>query len=161
MFFYANALNLHQFNMKEAKPGVVVVAEDDEDDRLMTEEAFRENGMETKIIFVQDGVELLDYLHRRGKFTDPSSSPRPALVLLDLNMPRMDGREALKQIKSDDQLRTIPINIFTTSKAQEDVVRSYGLGVNCFISKPVTFTGLVDAVRQISHFWFDLAEIPK
>lgn len=140
---------------------VVVVAEDDEDDRLMTEEAFRENGMETKIMFVQDGVELLDYLHRRGKYIDPASSPRPALVLLDLNMPRMDGREALKQMKTDDHLRTIPVTIFTTSKAQEDVVRSYGLGVNCFVSKPVTFTGLVDAVRQISHFWFDLAEIPK
>jgi CheY-like chemotaxis protein len=139
---------------------VVVVADDDEDDRLMTKEAFEESGVGGTLLFVQDGAELMDYLYQRGQFAQPESSPRPSLILLDLNMPRMDGREALKAIKTDEQLKTIPVTIFTTSNAQEDVIRSYGLGGNCFVSKPVTFSGLVDAIKQLGQFWFQLAEVP-
>lgn len=146
--------------MKNDKQVIVVVADDDEDDRLMTREAFQESGLANKVLFVQDGVELMDYMYRRGKFADPESSPRPGLILLDLNMPRMDGHEALKLLKSDEALRPIPVTIFTTSKAQEDIVRTYGLGSNCFVTKPVSFTGLVDTIRQLGNFWFDLVEIP-
>ncbi|HND88561.1 MAG TPA: response regulator, partial [Saprospiraceae bacterium] len=146
--------------MKNDKHVIVMVADDDEDDRLMTKEAFQESGLANKVLFVQDGVELMDYLNRRGKYADPDASPRPGLILLDLNMPRMDGHEALRLLKSDNSLRSIPVTIFTTSKAQEDIVRTYGLGSNCFITKPVTFSGLVDTIRQLGSFWFDLVEIP-
>jgi CheY-like chemotaxis protein len=102
----------------------------------------------------------LDYLYRQGEFSNPEASPRPGLILLDLNMPRMDGREALTMIKKDANLRSIPVTIFTTSKAEEDVVRSYNLGVNCFITKPVTYAGLVEVVKQLNSFWLELVELP-
>ncbi|MCC7245108.1 MAG: response regulator [Saprospiraceae bacterium] len=146
--------------MKNDKQIIVVVADDDEDDRLMTKEAFEESGLPNKVLFVKDGVDLMDYLHRRGQYANPETSPRPGLILLDLNMPRMDGREALKILKSDDELKSIPVTVFTTSKAQEDVVKTYGLGSNCFITKPVTYSELVNTIRQLGTFWFDLVEIP-
>jgi CheY-like chemotaxis protein len=150
----------NQLIMKNGKRVTILVADDDEDDRLMTKEAFADVKILNDLIFVKDGVELMDYLHRRGQYTNPDLSPRPGLILLDLNMPRMDGREALQEIKKDDQLKSIPVTIFTTSKAEQDIVRSYNLGVNCFITKPVTYTGLVDVVTKLNNFWFELVELP-
>lgn len=102
----------------------------------------------------------MDYLYRRGQYTEPKSSPRPGLILLDLNMPRKDGREALREIKTDPQLRHIPIVVLTTSKAEEDIYRSYDLGANSFITKPVTFSGLVEVMKTIGKYWFEIVELP-
>lgn len=146
--------------MKNVRKVTILIADDDEDDRMMTKEAFDEVRILNEIVFVKDGVELLDYLYRRGHYAESEHTPRPGLILLDLNMPRMDGREALTLIKKDANLRSIPVTIFTTSKAEEDVVRSYNLGVNCFITKPVTYAGLVQVVKQLNSFWFELVELP-
>ncbi len=146
--------------MKKQKV-IIVVADDDEDDRMMTKEAFEECKLLNDIYFVSDGIELLDFLHHRGKFSGLEKHVKPGFILLDLNMPRMDGREALRIIKSDEKFKSIPISIFTTSKAHEDVLRSYNLGVNCFITKPVTYTRLVDSVRLLGNFWLELVELPK
>jgi len=107
-----------------------------------------------------DGEELMDYLCRRGKFSDPESAPRPGLILLDLNMPKKDGREALKEIKSDPDLKQIPIVVLTTSKADEDIYRSYNLGVNSYITKPVSFEGLVEVMKALSLYWFEIVRLP-
>ncbi len=138
----------------------ILLADDDEDDRLMTRDALRDARLHNDLRFVIDGVDLMDYLHRRGRHSDPSSSPRPGLILLDLNMPRMDGREALKQIKEDPDLRSIPVVILTTSKAEEDIVRTYDLGVNSFITKPVTFLGLVDVMKVFTRYWLEIVDLP-
>src|SRR4051794_13748222 len=116
----------------------ILMADDDADDRLMTKEAFEESHLANDLRFVENGVELMDYLKRRGKYRDPGTSPRPGLILLDLNMPRKDGREALEEIKQDPSLRRIPVVVLTTSKEEEDVHRSYELHVNSYITKPVT-----------------------
>ena len=141
-------------------PILVLVADDDPEDRMLIEDAFEESRLANTLEFVEDGEELLDYLHRRNGYSDPSASPRPGLILLDLNMPRKDGREALKEIKSDPHLRQIPIVVMTTSKAEEDVMRTYDLGVNSFITKPVTFEGLVEVVRMLGRYWFQIVELP-
>jgi CheY-like chemotaxis protein len=138
----------------------ILMADDDEDDRLMTKEAFNEARLANDLRFVVDGVELLDYLYRRGKYSDPATSPRPGLILLDLNMPRKDGREALKEIKADPKLRQIPIVVLTTSKAEEDIYRSYDLGVNSYITKPVSFEGLVEVVKTLTEYWFKIVKLP-
>jgi len=136
------------------------MADDDADDRALTREALAESRLANDLHFVEDGVALLDYLHRRGAYSRPGSAPRPGVILLDLNMPRMDGREALREIKSDPDFRNIPVVILTTSRAEEDIVRSYDLGANSFISKPVTFDGLVEVVRSLGKYWFDIVELP-
>ena len=141
-------------------PILVLVADDDPEDRMLIEDAFEESRLANKLEFVEDGEDLLDYLNRRNGYSDPSVSPRPGLILLDLNMPRKDGREALKEIKSDPNLRQIPIVVMTTSKAEEDVLRTYDLGVNSFITKPVTFEGLVEVVRMLGRYWFQIVELP-
>ena len=147
--------------MKKTKqPIPILMADDDEDDRLLTQDAFQEYRVGNDLRFVEDGEELMDYLHRKGKFTDPKTSPRPGLILLDLNMPRKDGREALEEIKSDPDLRSIPVVILTTSKAEEDIVRSYDLGVNSFITKPVTFEGLVEVVKTLGKYWIEIVALP-
>lgn len=146
--------------MKNDRKLVILIADDDEDDRLMTKEAFEELQIKNELFFVKDGVELLEYLNHQGAYADPESSPRPGLILLDLNMPRMDGREVLMAIKKDDNLKSIPVSIFSTSKAEEDVLRSYNLGVNCFITKPVTYKALVKAISQLNSFWFELVSLP-
>ncbi|MEC4982824.1 MAG: response regulator [Oscillatoria sp. PMC 1068.18] len=142
------------------KPVVILMAEDDEDDRLLAQDALEENRLANDLYFVEDGEDLLDYLYRRGKYTNPQTSPRPGLILLDLNMPRKDGREALAEIKSDFHLRSIPIVVLTTSKAEEDIIRSYNLGVNSFIVKPVTFEGLVAVMKRLGEYWFEIVELP-
>ena len=138
----------------------IVLADDDPDDRQLTEEAFTENRLANQLHCVQDGEELMDYLHRRGAFEQLRSEPLPGLILLDLNMPRKDGREALKEIKADPNLRRIPIVVLTTSKAEEDILRSYDLGVNSYVTKPVTFKSLVELVKVLGRYWFEVVELP-
>lgn len=139
---------------------VILIADDDDDDRMMAKEALEENRLANEIRFVVDGEDLTDYLNSRGKYTEPCSAPRPGLILLDLNMPRKDGREALKEIKSDPELRQIPIIVLTTSKAEEDIFRTYDLGVNSFITKPVSFTALAEVMKTLAKYWFEIVELP-
>ncbi|MGE0432655.1 MAG: response regulator [Planctomycetota bacterium] len=139
---------------------VILMADDDEDDRLLAQDALQAARLANRLVFVEDGEQLLDYLRRRGDFARPEASPRPGLILLDLNMPRKDGREALAEIKSDPDLRRIPVVVLTTSKAEADIFRTYDLGVNSFITKPVTFEGLVDVLRSVGRYWFEIVELP-
>jgi len=138
----------------------ILVADDDPEDCLLLRDAFRESRVANNLRFVGDGEELIDYLCHRGQYADPASSPRPGLILLDLNMPRKDGREALGDIKSDPELRHIPVVVLTTSKAEEDIYRSYDLGVNSYITKPVTFESLVEVVRTLGTYWLGIVELP-
>lgn len=147
--------------MNTAQPIHILVADDDQDDCLMMREAFKENRVSNPLHFVHDGEALLDYLQRRPPYDDEVRYPLPGLILLDLNMPRMDGREALQAIKSDAQLRGIPVVVLTTSSAEEDIVRSYNTGGNSFISKPVTYTGLLDVVKTLGRYWLEIVELPK
>ena len=141
-------------------PIVILLAEDDEEDLQLTIEALKENRLGNDIRTTRDGEELMDYLLRRGAYADPASAPVPGLILLDLNMPRKDGREALAEIKSNDALRKIPVIVLTTSKAEEDIFRSYDLGVNSFVTKPVTFAGLAESMKVLSQYWFEIVELP-
>ena len=142
-------------------PITILMADDDPDDRLMTKEALEESRLANDLRFVEDGEELMDYLYRRGKYSDPSDSPHPGLILLDLNMPRKDGREALEEIKANPTLRRIPIVVLTTSKAEEDICGTYDLGVSSFIVKPVSFDGLVDIMKTLAQYWFQIVELPS
>lgn len=146
---------------KRARPITILMADDDADDRMMTKEAFEENHLANDLRFVQNGVELMDYLNRRGQYSDPSTSPRPGLILLDLNMPKKDGREALEEIKQDPSLSSIPVVVLTTSKEEEDIHRSYQLHVNSYITKPVTFEALVGVVKAISKYWLEIVQLPQ
>ena len=139
----------------------ILMADDDEDDRMMAKEALEEARLINVIRFVEDGEELMDYLYHRGSYGDAKNSPRPGLILLDLNMPKKDGREALKDIKSDPDLRRIPIVVLTTSKAEEDIYRTYDLGVNSFITKPVSFESLVEIMKGLARYWFEIVELPS
>ena len=145
---------------KHEKPVTILMADDDADDRLMAREALEEARLANPMFFVEDGEELLDYLHLRGRYAEPGKAPLPGLILLDLNMPKKDGREALMEIKRDVALRRIPIVVLTTSKAEEDIYRSYDLGVNSFITKPVTFEGLVEVMKGLANYWFQIVELP-
>lgn len=142
------------------KPITILMAEDDPDDRLLASKALKSRRLANDLRFVEDGEELMDYLHHRGKYADHATSPRPGLVLLDLNMPRKDGREALAEIKADAHLRRIPIVVLTTSKAEEDILRSYDIGANSYITKPVTFEELAHAVQVMAQYWFEIVELP-
>lgn len=142
------------------RPVTILIADDDADDRQMTEEALRAARLANDLHFVENGVELIAYLTGTGSYSGAAAAPRPGLVLLDLNMPLMDGREALEVIKADTALRRIPVVILTTSKAEEDVFRSYDLGVSGYITKPVTFEGLVKAMSELGRYWFELVELP-
>ncbi len=145
---------------RSARPISILVADDDIDDRLMIEEAFAEKRVNNPIDFVEDGEELLQYLHREGPYADRAGEPYPGLILLDLNMPKIDGREALQRMKSDPELQRIPVVVLTTSQAEEDIVRTYGMGVNSFITKPVTFEGLVDIVSILCNYWIEIVALP-
>ncbi len=139
----------------------ILMADDDPDDRQMTKEAFEKARLANDLRFVEDGVELLDYMFRRGKYADAAVSPRPSIILLDLNMPRKDGREALKELRADPLFRSIRVIILTTSKAEEDIIRSYDLSAASFITKPVTFDALVDVVRALGKYWLEIVELPQ
>ena len=138
----------------------ILLADDDEDDRLMARDALRDARVHNELRFVTDGVELLQFLRREGPFAAEGAAPRPGLILLDLNMPRKDGREALAEIKQDPDLRRIPVIVLTTSKAEEDLIRSYDLGVNSFITKPVTFLGLVEVMKVFKRYWIEIVDLP-
>ena len=137
----------------------ILIADDDADDRMMIKEALEENNFSHDMRFVEDGEELLDYLHQRGKYLTEKVL-RPNLIILDLNMPKIDGREALSQIKSNVNLKRIPVIVLTTSRAEEDIVRTYDLGVNSFICKPVHFNDLVIVAREIGNYWFSTVALP-
>ena len=144
--------------MNQNKPFSILLADDDPDDRLLVQEAFEENCLDNSLEMVEDGEELLEYLLQRGEYSDKSL---PGLILLDLNMPRKSGLEALKEIKADVNLRRIPVVVLTTSQAEEDIIRSYDLGVSSFIVKPVTFDSLVDLVKDLGKYWFQIVKLPQ
>jgi len=140
---------------------VILMADDDPDDRMLAKDAVEEAELSNAVHFVEDGEELMDYLHRQGGYTELDETPLPGLILLDLNMPRKDGREALREIKESPLLRRIPIIILTTSKSEEDITRSYEMGANSFITKPMTFDSLVTLMKMIGQYWLDLVELPN
>jgi CheY-like chemotaxis protein len=142
------------------KPITILLADDDAEDRQLVREALAESRLHNELFTVNDGEELLDYLHHRGEYHSAQPSPRPGLILLDLSMPRMDGREALQEIKRDPDLRKIPVVVMTTSSADEDICRSYDLGASSYITKPVTFDGLVKVMQAIGRYWFEIVELP-
>jgi two-component system response regulator len=144
----------------DRSPITILMADDDPEDRMMTQEAFEESRLANDLRFVENGVELMDYLHRRGKYADPASSPRPGLILLDLNMPKKDGREALQEIKNDPKLKNIRVVVMTTSKAEEDILRTYDLGAASYVTKPVTFSALVDVIQTLGKYWLEIVELP-
>ncbi len=137
----------------------IIVADDDDDDREMTRDAFMESRIANPLVFVNDGVELLDYL-RAAAAAEDADVALPALVLLDLNMPRVDGPQALMQIRADPKLRHLPVVVLTTSKSDQDVLKCYQGGANSFITKPVSFQGLVDVVRALDRYWFNIVALP-
>jgi CheY-like chemotaxis protein len=141
-------------------PVRIAVADDDADDRMMIKDAFEASKLGNPIDFVEDGVQLLEYLRREGKWVHLKGQPYPGFILLDLNMPRKDGRTVLKEIKDDPVLHRIPIIILTTSKAEEDIIKTYNLGVNSFICKPVSFDKLVDIVKTVGHYWVEIVSLP-
>jgi len=143
------------------KPIIILMADDDSDDRMLVKDAFDESRLNNDLHFVEDGEQLLDYLYRRGKFAELKGQPYPGLILLDLNMPKKDGREALAEIKKDPELRRIPVVILTTSRAEEDILRTYDLGANSFITKPVTFESLVQVVQVLGNYWVEIVELPS
>lgn len=138
----------------------ILMADDDDDDFLLTKKALAESKLANTLVRVEDGEELMDYLKQRGKYKN-TEVLRPGMILLDLNMPRKDGRETLKEIKSDPELKDIPVIIFTTSKAEEDIFRSYQLGSNSFITKPVTFEKLVRVISALGVYWFKIVKLPQ
>ncbi|MGW8368593.1 MAG: response regulator [Gammaproteobacteria bacterium] len=141
-----------------ANPIVLLMADDDPDDRELAKEALIESRVTNELRFVEDGEQLMDFLHRRNGY---ENAPKPGLILLDLNMPRKDGREALKEIKSSEDLRRIPVVILTTSRAEEDMLSGYDLGATSYISKPVTFESLVALMKAIGHYWIEFVELPN
>lgn len=144
----------------DRKPITILLADDDEDDRMLAKDALTESRLANDLHMVQDGEELMDYLYRRGAYAELKDSPRPGLILLDLNMPRKDGHEALREIKADHSLRQIPIVVLTTSKAEADIYQTYDLGANSFITKPVMFESLVRVMKDLGKYWFEIVELP-
>ncbi len=139
----------------------LLIADDDADDRMLIEDAFVECCLRNERHYVEDGEELLHFLRAEGKWSHRDPKDMPGLILLDLNMPRMDGRTALTHLKEDPVLRLIPVVVLTTSKAEEDILRTYDLGVNSFVSKPVTFDGLLNVVRALNHYWIEVVQLPS
>lgn len=147
--------------MNDREPITILMADDDPEDVMLAEDALEEARLANNFVAVGDGEELMDYLYRCGEYADPEDAPRPGLILLDLKMPRKDGFEALEEIKDDPDLRRIPVVVMTSSSAEEDVYKSYDLGVNSFISKPVSFEGLVEAMKVVGKYWFEIVDRPE
>ena len=145
--------------MTQNAPHPILIAEDDEDDYLLTIEALKEAGIDKQVKWVKDGEELMNYLQPRGAMRNPEAA-FPSLILLDLNMPRKDGREVLEEIKKSKTLRRIPVVILTTSKAETDINHAYDLGVNSYIQKPVRFNEFVEVIKVLSHYWFQIVKLP-
>jgi CheY-like chemotaxis protein len=146
--------------MRSNENATILIADDDAEIRMLVAEALAENPVPKELHFVQDGEELMDYLHRRGKYMAASASPQPGLILLDLNMPKKDGREALQEIKANPDLRHISVVILTTSKAEDDIYNTYKLGANSFIIKPRTFQDLSRVMSNLVQYWFETVELP-
>lgn len=146
---------------KHKIPITILICDDDEDDRMLTQQALEDAHISNELRFVEDGEELLDYLYQRARYSgETGAAPRPGLIMLDLNMPKMDGRDALRHIKGDPTLHDIPVVILSTSGLEEDIIKSYQLGVNSFITKPVTFSGLVTAMNVLGRYWLQIVELP-
>lgn len=143
------------------KTVTILMADDDLEDQMLVRKAWERSRFRNDLRFVDDGEQLMDYLYRRNAYADAIDSPRPGVILLDLNMPKIDGYEALEEIKNDPGLRRIPVVVLTSSKAEEDIIRSYNLGVSGFITKPVTFEGFVEAVKTLGRYWFEMVELPS
>jgi len=148
-------------NNEETRTAVILLVEDDPEDQELTRRAFMSSKLRNRLLVVDDGEQALDYLYRRGQFAKPDASPRPDLILLDLNMPRLDGRAVLRQIKEDPDLRRIPVVVLTTSSQEEDILRSYDLGVNSYITKPVQMAGFMKAIKDLERYWFSLVVLPN
>lgn len=146
--------------MNLSKSIEILIADDDTEDQMLIIDALKESRVKNNIQCVENGEELMDYLYNKGKYSDKKKYPTPGIILLDLNMPKKDGREALKEIKLDDHLKSIPVIILTTSKAEEDILRTYDLGANSFITKPVTFLAMVDVMNSIKNYWFEIVILP-
>jgi CheY-like chemotaxis protein len=138
----------------------ILIADDDVDDRWLMQRVLKQSRVYNDVRFVEDGEALLDYLYQRGPYSAPGAAPRPGLILLDLNMPKKSGREALAEIKADPKLRTIPVVVLTTSKTEEEIYRSYDLGANSFITKPMNFEALIEVMRAVTSYWFSIVELP-
>jgi len=148
-------------NNDGTRTAVILLVEDDPEDQELTRRAFQISKLRNRLLVVDDGEQALDYLYRRGQFGRPESSPRPDLILLDLNMPKLDGRAVLKRIKEDPELRRIPVVVLTTSSQEEDILRSYDLGVNSYITKPVQMEGFMKAIKDLERYWFSLVVLPS
>ncbi len=146
---------------KNDAPIEILIADDDPEDRMLIVDALKESRLTNKIREVEDGEDLMNYLRNKGKYADKDKFPMPGFILLDLNMPRMDGREALKEIRNDKRLKSIPVIVLTTSKAEEDIIKTYNLGVNSFITKPVSFSAMVDVMKTLNKYWFEIVELPS
>ena len=144
----------------KAKPAVILLAEDDRGDQELTRRAWEEGKIRNDLRVVEDGEEALAYLYRRGKYKDPATSPRPDLLLLDLNLPRVDGRQVLKKVRSDSNLRPMAVVVLTTSRQEEDILRSYELGCNSFITKPADMDQFIQVIHALEKYWFQTVALP-
>jgi CheY-like chemotaxis protein len=142
------------------KPAVILLAEDDPGDQELTRRALEQSRIRNELYIVEDGEEALDYLLRRGKYEDPTSSPKPDLMLLDLNMPKMDGKQLLKQMRADPRLRRIPVVALTTSKQESDIICTYDLGANSYIVKPVNMDQFINSIKVLKDYWFQIVVLP-
>jgi CheY-like chemotaxis protein len=148
-------------NTNTGQPIRILIADDDEEDRDFAREALTMARLANDLHFVNDGEALMDYLHQRGAYSEEGVAPRPGLILLDIKMPKKDGFACLSEIKNDDTLRQIPVVLLTTSSAEADVFRGYDLGVNSFVSKPLTFDGLVESMKTLGRYWFEIVDLPS
>jgi CheY-like chemotaxis protein len=143
---------------EKRRPLTVLVADDDDDDRGVIRKAWREN-VNNSLRFVEDGQELTEYLNHSGRYSDPASAPRPCIILLDLNMPKKDGREVLEEIKASPELRSIPVVVFTSSQAEDDIRKCYDNGANSYITKPATFREMVGVLQILGDYWIEIVEL--
>jgi CheY-like chemotaxis protein len=144
----------------DVRPVTILLVEDNLQDIEITKRAFAKGRVRNDLLVVRDGEEALDYLYRRGKFQDPASSPRPGMILLDLNLPKLGGLEVLQRIKHDESLKTIPVIVLTVSQREQDIVRSYDLGVNTYIQKPVEFENFMRVINSVHDYWVLIATLP-
>jgi CheY-like chemotaxis protein len=144
----------------KGKPAIILLAEDDRGDQELTRRALAEGKIRNELHIVENGEEALSYLFRRGKYKDPATSPRPDLLLLDLNLPRVDGRQVLEQIRADSKLRRMAVVVLTTSRQEEDILRSYEVGCNSFITKPVGLEQFIQVIQALEEYWFQIVVLP-
>jgi CheY-like chemotaxis protein len=144
----------------DGQSATILLVEDDREDQKLIQRALKKGRVRNQLFIVNDGEEALEFLHRRGNFCDPASAPRPDLILLDLNMPKIDGRAVLEQIKHDSQLKSIVVVVLTTSSQEEDILRSYDLGANSYLTKPVTMDGFIKTLQDLENYWLDIVILP-